>query len=204
MKYDPSDEIYAGLPKPNVRRTLNEYLTDEESSPKRFNRTMSFAVTAEQFQAAQEMVVAKGLPFNGNMSDMLRHALGAFTEAVLPHLPDDIRTIFSSLMAQQRRLTRERIIVTIDEVIDQQVDVLRFWTQREKWGVVVRDLSRFMAEVDEYPEAEWREHLAITWLRHDGVKSLMRTWAERMQSESPGEWGRVRRFVDRMEEWAGV
>jgi hypothetical protein len=115
-----------------------------------------------------------------------------------------MRTVWRNLMVQQRRLTRERIIVTIDELVGQQVDQLKFWTHKEKWGEVARGLARFQGEVAGYPSGEWREHVADVWLHHAGVKNLMKIWADRMMNESPSTWQAVRKFTDKMEEYAQV
>ena len=199
-----ADEVFPGLPGTQARHSLHMYLLDEETSPKKYTRTISFATTPEMYQALQELAAHKDLPFQGSMATLERHATASFILAVEEFLDDDMRTIFRSLMTQQRRLTRERIIVTIDEVIDQQVEQLRFWTHRSKWNEVKRGLDRFLVEVSEYPTNEWREHAADVWLHHDGVRNLMRLWAGRLAEEAPNVWQVVRTFTDKLEEYAGV
>ena len=197
-------ELFPHLPPVEAGKALHEYLQDEDTSPKKFTRTVSFATTPEMFQALQELASNRDLPFQGVMGNVLRHAAASFIESVENFLDDDMRTIFRSLMLQQRRLTRERVVITIDEVIDQQVEQLRFWTHRGKWTEVTRGLRRFADELADYPNAEWREHAADVWLHHDGVKTLMRLWASRMAEESPATWAAIREFTSRVETYAGL
>jgi len=194
-----ADEMYVGLGVPTSTQSLYNMLTDEDSSPRKYNRTLSFATTAEMYQALQDLIAHKDLPFNGSMSAALRHAAAVFIEVNDQFLSDDQRTIFRSLMEQQRRLTRERIIITIDEVIDQQVDHLRFWSHRGKWNLVARDIARFVNEIEEYREPEWREAAAEAWLHNAGVKQLMRLWADKMHEESPESWRKVGASVKALE-----
>ncbi len=198
------DDLYFSLPEVNAGRNLATYVMDEETSPKKFTRTLSVGMTPEMYQAIQELATNKNLPFNGVMNNLGRHAFAAFIDSVDNFLEEDMKTIWRSLMTQQRRLTRERVIVSIDDIIDQQVEQLRFWSHRSKWNEVKRGLARFRDELDGYPNAEWREHAADTWLHHDGVKRLMQLWSTRLVEESPGTWQAVREFTDAMEAYANV
>lgn len=201
--YHFEDELYPSVASVDVGRAVNT-LWDQESSPKKFTRTISFAGTPEMYQAIQELAANRHLPFNGSLAEFERAANAAFIEALDEYLDEDVRSIFRSLMAQQRRLTRERVIVTIDEIVDQQVEQLRFWTHRSKWREIVRQLKKFHEELAEYPQQEWREYAADVWLHHTGVKQIMRLWSERMVSESPTSWEDVRKFTDAMEAYAIV
>lgn len=201
-KFD--DDIYYGLGRPAVAKTLNDMLFDDSTSNKKYNRTITAALTPDMYQAMQDLVAHRDLPFQGNMSAAVRHALGVFIEGTELFLEEDGRTIFRSLLQQQRRMTRERIIVTIDELIDQQVDTLRFWSARGKWNEVVRGIEVFVAEVSDYPVAEWREHAALMWLQNPGLRALLRSWQSVMKDDQPSAWRSIEKAWKKMEEMAGA
>ena len=198
-----TDDIYHGLPAPSIKGSLNDLLFDEHSSPKKYTKTMSLSVTAEMYQAMQELVQHPDLPFEGNMSNAGRHAIAGFIEANEQFLAEDGRTIFRSLMRQQRRLTRERIIITIEDIIGQQVDAWQVWSAHGKWAEVLRQFRMFLAEVQDYPVQEWQEHVARVFLRHDGMKALLKSWAVRMKEDSTASWSEVQRLYHKLEEMAG-
>lgn len=197
------EDIYHGLPEPSIKPTLNQLLFDDHSSPKKYTKTMSISMTPEMYQAVQELVQHPDLPFEGNMSNAGRHAVAGFLEANESFLAEDGRTIFRSLMRQQRRLTRERIIITIEDIISQQVEAWQVWTAHGKWAEVLRQFRIFIDEVRDYPVTEWQEHVARVFLRHDGMKALLRSWAVRMKEDAPSSWNEVRKLYDKMEEMAG-
>ena len=195
------EDIYRGLPEPNL--SLQDRLFDDYSSPKKYTKTMSVSMTPEMYQAVQELVQHPNLPFEGNMSNAGRHAIAAFIEACENFLDEDGRTIFRSIMRQQRRLTRERIIITIEDIIDQQVDSFRVWTANEKWNEVIRQLRLFIGEVEDYPVVEWREHVARVFLRHEGMRALLRSWQVRMKEDAPDTWRDVQALYKVMERMVG-
>lgn len=199
-----SDEVYRGLPRGETRRSLDELLYDDRTSPKKYTKTMSISMTPDMYQAVQELVGKPALPFEGNMSSAGRHAIGVFLEACQKFLSDDGSSLFSALIRQQRRLTRERYIVTIEDALNQEVDLLRFWTSRNKWNEIVRGLTKFAGEIEDYPVAEWREYAAGIYLHNEGLRSLVRVWEEHMREDSPESWRRVREVHAKMEAIAGV
>ena len=199
-----SDEIFHGLPKPEVKTSLNSLLFDDQTSARKYNRGATINLSSEMYQAMQEAVAHRDLPFEGNMSMLGRHAIGAFLEAVDSFLDDDSRTLFTTMMRQQRRLTRERYVVTVEDLLNQEVELLRFWTAKSKWAEVVRGLTKFLHEVEDYPVAEWREFAANVFLRNEGVRVLIRTWEETMKEDSPDSWRKVRAVHERMERLAGI
>ena len=196
------DEVFYGLGRPTLG--MQDILHDDETSPRKFTRTASFSLSPEMYQAAQEIVGHPNLPFAGNMSAMHRHALGNFLETVELFLQEDSKTIFRGLMRQQRRLTRERLIVTIEDSIEQQVDILRFWTAKAKWPEVVRTMSAFIAEVRDYPVVAWREHAASMWLRNAGLRDLLKVWGATMKEDSSEEWQGVERVYKEFEAMTGA
>lgn len=198
-----NDELYPALPVVNGGGLIHHVLYDEDTSPKKFTRSLTTPMTPEMLMALQELATNKNLPFQGVLNNLSRHNHAAGIISLEEFLDGDMRSIWRSLTVQQRRLTRERVIVTIDEVIDQQVEQLQFWSRRSKWEEVIRSLRAFMQEVDDYPTADWREHVAETWLRNEGVKGLMRFWAEKMREEAPVSWIEMREMVDKLETYAG-
>lgn len=193
-----------GLAEPDVLYSLGHQLYDADSSPKKFTRSLTVNMTPEMLSAIQELASAKDLPFNGVMGDFGRFAFASTIDALEEYLDSNMAVIWRNLQLQTRRLTRERMVMSIDELIDQQVEQLRFWTQKNKWREVERGLDAFATEISDYPSADWKEHAADTWLRHDSVRALMRLWAQRLQSEAPSAWLAVRRFTELMEGYAGV
>ena len=198
-KFD--EEVFYGLGRPVLG--MQDILHDDETSPRKFTRTASFSLSPEMYQAAQEIVGHPNLPFAGNMSAMHRHALGSFLETVELFLQEDSRTIFRSLMKQQRRLTRERLIVTIEDSIEQQVDILRFWTAKAKWPEVVRTMQAFLGEIEEYPVAAWREHAASMWLRNAGLRELLKVWSGTLKEDSLADWQAVEAVYKKVERITG-
>ena len=192
------EEVFYGLGRPTLG--INDILHDEDTSAKKFTRNHTASYSPEMYQAMQEIVSHKSLPFAGNMSAFIRHAVGITLEQLELFLDDDSKTIFRSLMTQQRRMTRERFIVTLEDSIDQQVDILRFWTVKAKWGEVVRTAEAFCEEVIGYPVAAWREHAASMWTRNQGLRELLKVWTGTMKDDSPGEWQAIERVWRRMEQ----
>ena len=188
-----SEEVFRGLPKPALQ--LND-ISFDGSTDRKYTRSVPINVTPEMYQAVQELVQHR------NMSSFGRHALGIVIEALEPYMNEDIRTLYRSLMAQQLRLTRERIIVTIDENIDQQVETMRFWTTSLKWDEVLRTMEAFVGEIESLPVAVWKEHAANTWLRHKGLRGLVRAWQGTMKEHSPDHWQKVEALYHRMDRLA--
>jgi len=183
---------------------MSSLLFDESPSGKRYNKSLTIAVSDEMYQTVQDLIANRNLPFAGHMASFGRHAIGIVSEQLEKFLDDDGRTIFRSLMQQQRRLTRERIIVTVDEIIEGQVELLRFWTAKSKWNVVVAEVRSFLGEVQDYPVAEWREHAAQVWLRSPGVKALLSQWNDVMKEDSPKSWRDLVKLQNSFERMAGV
>lgn len=202
MLHNYDAEVFHGLGKPSL--SIQDVLHDEDSSPRRFTRNIPVQVSPEMYQAMQEVVSHKTLPFNGNMSAFVRHAVGITLESLELFLDDNSRTIFRSLMQQQRRMTRERFIVTIEDSIDQQVDILRFWTAKAKWPEVVRGVEAFLAEMQDYPVQVWREHAASMWLRNAGLRDLLRIWEASMKDDSPQDWQAVEQVWKSIQRIEGV
>jgi hypothetical protein len=197
------EEIHRGLPQPDFVPSLATHLFDEPAGERKYNKSVTFQMDETMWQALQDIIANKNLPFDGHMATALRHALGMTIEALDKHVTENRRTLFREMMNQQARLTRERIIVTVDDLIDKQVENLRFWTSKSNWRMVVRDLSIFQNEVKEYPERAWREHTAQVWLRHGGVKALGKFWEERMKDESLDSWRSVIAVQKKWEDMAG-
>ena len=198
-----TDEYYPALPVVNAGGLIHHSLYDEDTSPKKFTRSLTTPMTPEMLMALQELATNKNLPFQGVINNLSRHNQAAGIIALEEFLDGDMLSIWRNLTIQQRRLTRERVIVTIDEIIDQQVEQLQFWSRRGKWDEVIRSLKAFMGEVTDYPTNDWREHVAEMWLKNDGVKGLMRFWADKMRDEAPVAWIEMRELVDKMETYAG-
>ena len=196
-----SDETFYGLGAPTLG--LNDILHDDDTSPKKFARSYSVSLSPEMYQAIKEIAAHRNLPFQGNMAAFVRHALGITLEQLELFLDDDSRTIFRSLMKQQRRMTRERFIVTIEDSIEQQVDILRFWTAKAKWTEVARSMSAFLAEVEDFPVTAWREHTASMWLRNQGLKDLLKVWTGTMKEDSSTDWQVVEEVWKKMERITG-
>lgn len=195
------DEIFRGLGRPSLG--IQDILHDDETSPRKFTRNHTASYSPEMYQAMQEIVSHRSLPFAGNMSAFIRHAVGITLEQLSLFLDEDSRTIFRALMTQQRRMTRERFIVTIEDSIDQQVDILRFWTAKAKWSEVARTASAFCQEVEEYPISAWREHAATMWLRNTGLRELLKVWAGTMKEDSQADWQEIERVYKMMEGMTG-
>lgn len=198
-KFD--DETFYGLGRPALG--LNDILHDDDTSPRKFTRSYSVSLSPEMYQAIQEVAAHRNLPFQGNMAAFVRHAVGITLEQLELFLDEDSRTIFRSLMKQQRRMTRERFIVTIEDSIEQQVDILRFWTAKAKWTEVARSMSAFLAEVEDYPVSAWREHAAGMWLRNQGLRDLLKVWTATMKVDSAADWQQVEAVYKRMERITG-
>ena len=194
-KFD--DEVFRGLGRPALG--INDILHDDATSPRKFTKGIPVQVSPEMYQAMQEMVAHRALPFDGNMSAFVRHCVGNNLEELEDFLDDNSRTIYRALVNQQKRMTRERFIVTIEDTIDQQVDILRFWTVKAKWSEVIRGLVAFASEVQEYPVAVWREHAATMWVRNAGLKELLKVWTHIMKEDSPHDWQVVERVWKEME-----
>lgn len=194
------EDVFRGLPMPDVLPSINSLLWDDgNKGDKRYNKTFTFSMNDVMWQTLQDVACHPNMPFDGVLAACVRHALGVTLEQLQGHISEERRTLFRVMMDQQRRLTRERIIVTIDQLIDTQVEHLRFWTGKADWRMVVKDLRKFLEEVKAYPEPAWREHTAQIWMRHQGVRSLRKFWEERMKEDSIEEW-RATAAID--VEWA--
>ena len=187
-KHTFDHEAYRGLPKPDVATSVNSLLFDEPSGDRKYNKSVTAQLDEVMWQCVQDLIANKKLPFDGHMATLFRHALAMTIESLEMYLDETGKTLFRSMMDQQRRLTRERIIVTVDALIDSQVENLRFWTGKGDWRMVVRDMRRFIEEVKDYPEPTWREHTAQIWLRHSGVRALSKHWEERMKDDDLKSW----------------
>lgn len=198
-----SDDIYYGYPEVKANKALNDILFDDHSSPKKYTKTFTISMTPEMYQAIQELVQHPDLPFEGNMSAFGRHVVAAGIESLDKWLEEDVRTIFRALIRQQRRLTRERLIVTIDDAIAQQVDSFQLWSAHGKWKEIVRQLKRFVDETSDYPIADWREHASRVFLRHPGMRALLRGWQTRMKEDDPDMWNEVQKVYRKLERMSG-
>ena len=184
--------------------SLDSLFFDETKSSSKGLVKVTFGMPPEIYDAVQAVIHHKDLGFQGNMSDYLRHTTCVGTEPLDKFMGEEIRTMFRAFMAQQRRLGRERLIATIEELIQQQAEALQFWTDKGKWTPIVRGINAFLGEVKDYPQFEWREHAAQEWLAHPDIKKLLRLWGERMNDEAPKAWQDVKRLFEKWEEMAGV
>ena len=204
MAHSFDDEAWRGLGTVEAERSLSSLLFDESPTGKRYNRSVTIQMSDEMYQAAQDLIANRNLPFNGSMAMFGRHAVALTTESLEQFLDRDGRALFRSMMQQQRRLTRERVIVTIDELVESQVELLRFWSAKAKWNMVAKEIAAFLQEVEGYPEVEWREHASQVWLRSTGVKALLRQWGEVMKEDAPKTWREVVKLQSRFERMAGA
>lgn len=184
--------------------SLDELFFDEAKSSSKGLTKVTFGMDPAVYDSLQVIIHHKDLGFQGNASDFLRHATSVALEPLEKFMGEEVRTMYRAFMAQKRRLGRERIIATIEELIQQQADALEFWTGKAKWTPVVRGIGRFLEEVREYPHFEWREHAAQEWLAHVDIKRLLKIWEERMGDEAPKQWQDVRKLFAKWEEMAGV
>lgn len=180
---------------------LRSLLWDETASTRKYSRTLSIAVDSDMYEAIQNIIAHKNMPFNGSISVFGRHAIAVALDNLKEWLDADQRTIFDTLLRQQRRLTRERFVVEADELVEEQAEFLRFWTDRRKWASVVKDLHAFADEVRQYDMVEWKQHVANRWLQHPQIKGLLKRWENEMAEDDPAAWRKVR---DVFAWWEGV
>ena len=189
---------------PDTKRSMHNLLFDTPSSTeRRYTKTMSINMEPEMFVMVQNLAAAGVLPFDGSQSAFGRHAIGIVSEALQEYVDEDVKTIFAAMMAQTRRLTRERIILEVDELIDQQVDHLAFWSKKGKWSRVLGSLEHWLEETRAYPVFEWKEHAAQQVLRDEGVRKLRGQWDGLMKDEDVRSWRKVGQVFRGFEELAG-
>ena len=195
---------YAAAQGADMVNTLDSLFFDDTKQSSKGLVKVTFGMTPEVYDTLQAIIHHRDLTFRGNASDFLRHATSVALEPLEQFMGEEIRTMFRAFMAQQRRLGRERLIATVEELVQQQADALDFWSGKSKWTPVVRGIAAFLNEVQDYPQFEWREHAAQEWLAHPDIKRLLKVWGERMNDEAPKQWQQVKKLFAQWEEMAGV
>lgn len=183
------DELYHSLPSMNVENF--DVLYDDKPRNRRYNRTLSIPVDADMYAAVQDLIANKELPFQGNMAAFGRHVLAAGIDSLRLYLDKDIRTLWSALQSNQRRLTAERYVVTAEEQIRESAELLERWTEAHEWDAVLYDVSYAAQSLDDLPHPAWRRRVAKEWLSNADVKSLLVSWQTLMPEEAPETWRKL-------------
>lgn len=201
---DLDQEIFRSLPKVHGDRFTELYDVGPEG--RKYNRGLTIQVDADMYLLLQALAHHPRLPFQGNMSAMGRHAYASVIESLTAYLEDGGRTTWEGLRRGQQRLTYERYVVSIEDQLDTQVEMLEAWTASKEWAQVARDLETALDTVLSFPEQDraWRTRAAQGWLKHNGVRRLYNLWEDTMKEESKGSWKRVEAVFGKMREIAGV
>ena len=182
-------EIYSHLPA--VRTEGFDVLYDEKPRNRKYNRTLSIPVDADMYVAIQDLIANKDLPFQGNMAAFGRHVMAAGIDSMRLFLDKDVRTLWSALQSSQRKLTAERYVVTAEEQVKEQAELLESWTDAHEWDAVLYDLGFAAQMIDDLPQPSWRRRIAREWLTNSDVKRLLAAWQELMPEEAPETWRKL-------------
>ncbi len=184
------DDMYPGLPR--VESPKYDVMWDTRSKNRRFNkRVPSTAMDADMFQAIQDLLMNKNLPYAGDIGAFGRDAWASKINSLQGYLSNDSRTIWAALQAIQRRLTAERYVVLIDEQVKEAAELLGAWTAAKEWEAVASDLEFILSQMGDFPNASWRRRVANEWLGSFPLQELMKVWEEDMSVEDPKAWARV-------------
>lgn len=182
-------EIFKNLP--DMKVDVFDVLYDDKPKNRRYNRTISIPVDADMYVAVQDLIANKDLPFQGNMAAFGRHVFAAGIDSMRLFLDKDVRTLWSALQSSQRKLTAERYVVTAEEQVKEQAELLEAWTDAHEWDAVLYDLSFAAQSIDDLPQPAWRRRVANEWLTNRDLKRLLSAWQELMPVEAPETWRKV-------------
>lgn len=198
-----SEERFLGLPA--VETDLTSTIWNKtSSSAKKYKRTIPIDVEDEMFEAVRALAYDPRLPFQGNVSSFGRHALAWAIESLRLYMSVENDMMWRRLLAAQRRATTEWYVVKIEELLDQQVELLREWTAAEEWGAVLYDLAAAASDIAAYDRPEFKRRAARGWLTHKGVKALLGQWDTTMADQEPETWHQVLEIFTFFEELARV
>ena len=202
MPLGKSDEQFHGLPHPTVNMTDTLWITQDNN--RKFTRKWPSNIDADMYQALQDLTHDPRLPFQGSGSALARHFFAAGIESLRTFLSADVDVMWRRLLIGRRHLTNEQYVLEIEEQIDKQVDHLRQWSIAGEWETVYSDLQQQAEFIDGFPTPAWKRRAAQGWLKHKGLKTLLKEWETRMQDEAPLVFDKVREVFRYWEELARV
>jgi RNAse (barnase) inhibitor barstar len=195
------DDIFANLP--NNRGDNFESLWDEKPNTRKWNRRLPISMDADMFEAVQDLIANKDLPFKGSAGTFGRHAVASTILALQNYLSKDVKTLWAALQTNQRRLTAERYVVVAEDQVKEAAELLAVWTASGDWDAVLNDLTFAANHIDDLPQAAWRKRVAHEWLINPDVLELLKVWEESMANESPESWRATLKIFNHWHELVG-
>lgn len=183
------EDIYEGLPA--IAEPTYDVMWDTRAKSRRFNKSVRTAMDADMFQAIQDLLMHKQLPYAGDIGAFGRDAWASKIASLQKYLSNDTRTIWAALQAVQRRLTAERYVILIEEQVKEAAELLAAWTSAKEWAAVADDLEFIYAQMDNFPNVAWRRRVAHEWLSNFAIQQLMEVWQEDMAVDDVNAWNRV-------------
>ncbi len=157
----------------------------------RFNHSVTGKVDGEMYQVLQSLVHHPDLPFGGNVGQFLRKCVEHYVDALRPYLEEGQRPVWTTLKRLHQYKDQERMVIGVQDILDQTVENLRHWMRRRNWQAVVTSLDEWKIQVEEM-RPQWRLEVAEAWLAHPGMRQVYRSLDERLESESPEHWRQLR------------
>lgn len=168
-----------------------DIMYDAKPKSRRYSkRSPGFGMDADMYQAIQDLLANKSLPYGGDIGAMGRDAWAHLINSLDTYLTSDARTVWQALQSAQRRLTAERYVVLVETQVKESVDLLASWTDTQEWGAVAGDLEYALAHIADFPPA-WKRRVAAEWLGNYHAQQLMQVWAEDMALSDPAAYERV-------------
>lgn len=183
---------------------LFDILYDAPASGRNFTKPLNTQVDPDMYEVAVQLVHHPDLPFSGSISMMGRHVWAAGLIAMQEFLEAGGTTLLKRFKEAQQRSTMELLILQYENNMNDQVDILRAHTVARSWEDVNRVLALEAKFIDDLPHRSWRTRVAEAWLKHAGVKGLMRNWEVTMREESPVVWDKMRDIFVHWEAVVGV
>lgn len=185
-------EEYINSHLPAANASAFDVMFDVKPKNRRLTKSVRTPMDPDMFQAIQDLLMNKQLPFAGDIGAMGRHVWASGIESLKDYLTSDARTVWSALQSIQRRLTAERYVVTIEDQVKEAAEMMAAWTLAQEWGAVASDLEFVVQQLEDFPSPAWKRRVAREWMTNGTIQQLFKIWEEDMAG-SPAEWGRVER-----------
>lgn len=185
---------------PDIPSPSHDLMWDVRPKAKQYNKSVRTSMDGDMFQAIQDLLMNKNLPYAGDISAFGRDAWASKIESLEKYLSKDGRTLWSALQAEQRRLTAERYVVVIKDHVKVAAELLVEWTLAEEWDAVVADLEHARAQVEEFPVPAWRRRVAKEWLSSQAVQNLLEIWQVDMDQGALERVNKVWSYFQRVSE----
>lgn len=180
------EDIYGAVPIANF-----EIMYDAKPKNRRYSKGIRTAMDADMFQAIQDLLLHKDLPYAGDIGAFGRDAWATKIKSLEGYLGPDARSVWSALQSIQRRLTAERYALTIENQVKEAAELMAQWTLAGEWDAVCVDLEFVVQQLEDFPVPAWRRRVAREWMTNAQIQQLLTIWQEDMAGSQ--YWERVER-----------